>query len=77
MQPRDPRQAIENATNPTFQLFTRARREKEGGTRAGAWGEALVKSIEELNWYISQSLTSPSHPLRLTTLQAGVAGARP
>lgn len=69
-------QPIENATNPTFQLFTRARRETEGGTRAGAWGEALVKSIEELNWYISQSLTSPSHPLELTTLQVAVAEAR-
>lgn len=70
-------QPIENATNPTFQLFTRARREMEGDTRAGAWGEAMVKSIEELNWYISQSLTPPSHPLGLTTLQAAVAEERP
>lgn len=70
-------QPFENSINSTFQLFTRARVWGDGGTRAHVPGKTGVNSIEELNYYNYQSLTSPSHPLGLTTLQAGGGEARP
>lgn len=74
---RDRCQAIEKASSSTFQLFTRARREGEGRARVDGQGEPWMKSTEELNWYIYQSLAVPPRSPRLTTLQAAPGEVRP
>jgi hypothetical protein len=73
----DRSQAIEKSSCPTFQLFTRAWKGGEEGTRAGPRGEGLVNSSEELNWYISQSLTPVRTPPLFSTLQADPRRERP